>query len=81
MPGSARPLEVFTDLEQALERRHCLRRRQEGWTAGPVLDEAVALRLGVLGRTTGAGAFPMLCVSIPGMLRVADAMQRCPAPG
>ncbi len=84
MPGIAEPprLQIFTELEPALAGADVVFAAiREGSTAGRVLDEKVALELGVLGQeTTGAGGISYALRSIPRMLEVAELMRRiCPS--
>ena len=83
MPGITVPprLEVFTEPEPALAGADMVFAAiREGSTAGRVLDEKVALGLGVLGQeTTGAGGISYALRSIPQMLELAELMRHlCP---
>lgn len=83
MPGGgpAPQVTVSTDLERALAGVDAVFAAiRPGGTAGRVVDERVALDLGLLGQeTTGAGGISYALRSIPEMLRLAHAMRRlCP---
>ncbi|WP_434614791.1 6-phospho-beta-glucosidase [Arthrobacter sp. A5] len=83
MPGLKNPprLQLCTALEQALNGADVVFAAiRPGSTAGRIVDEKVALDLGLLGQeTTGAGGISYALRSIPQMLAVAHAMTRiCP---
>ncbi|MFI5084440.1 MAG: 6-phospho-beta-glucosidase [Actinomycetales bacterium] len=80
MPGCESPpaVESFTDPEPAMEGADVVFAAiREGSTAGRILDERVALDLGVLGQeTTGAGGISYALRSIPRMLELARILAR-----
>ncbi|MFK0001887.1 6-phospho-beta-glucosidase [Paenarthrobacter sp. NPDC090522] len=82
VPEGSRPAVVIsTDLGQALAgTRMVFAAIRPGGTAGRMIDERVALDLGVLGQeTTGAGGISYALRSIPRMLELAEAMRvHCP---
>ena len=82
VPEGSRPaVVVSTDLPQALAgTRMVFAAIRPGGTAGRMIDERVALDLGVLGQeTTGAGGISYALRSIPRMLGLAEAMRlHCP---
>jgi 6-phospho-beta-glucosidase len=80
--GSPVSITATTDLRAALEGAdHIVTTLRVGGEAGRVLDERIALRLGLLGQeTTGPGGFAMAMRSIPAILEIARLAQRV-APG
>ncbi|MFF1828812.1 6-phospho-beta-glucosidase [Paenarthrobacter sp. NPDC058040] len=82
VPEGSRPtVVVSTDLSQALAGTQMVFAAiRPGGTAGRMIDERVALDLGVLGQeTTGAGGISYALRSIPRMLELAEAMRlNCP---
>lgn len=81
MPFPGPPVELRESLEDALPGADVVfAATRVGGTAGRVLDERVALRLGVLGQeTTGAGGISYALRSIPYMHSLAGAMaEHCP---
>ncbi|MFI2562951.1 6-phospho-beta-glucosidase [Paenarthrobacter sp. NPDC018779] len=82
VPEGSRPaVVVSTDLGEALAgTRMVFAAIRPGGTAGRMIDERVALDLGVLGQeTTGAGGISYALRSIPRMLELAEAMRlHCP---
>lgn len=79
--GSPPGVVVSTDLDHSLRGTDMVFAAiRPGGTAGRVIDEDVALKLGVLGQeTTGAGGISYALRSIPRMLELAEAMRRlCP---
>jgi 6-phospho-beta-glucosidase len=72
--GSAVRISMTTDARTALAgARYAVMTFRVGGERGRVLDERIALRLGVLGQeTTGAGGFAMAMRSIPVLLEYAE---------
>ncbi|WP_394939383.1 6-phospho-beta-glucosidase [Psychromicrobium sp. YIM B11713] len=81
MPFTGPPVTLSTELEAALPGADVVfAATRVGGAAGRVLDEKVALGLGLLGQeTTGAGGISYALRSLPFMLELAEAMRRlCP---
>jgi 6-phospho-beta-glucosidase len=75
--GSPVRITMTTEARAALEgARYAVMTFRVGGERGRVLDERVALRLGVLGQeTTGAGGFAMAMRSIPALLQYAQLVE------